>query len=224
MLRFKYLIVSTSTLLAALSLAAQGSVAPYNFANFSEPGGNLPFTWTDNGGTSGSFSALSIPIEFTFTTPTGLSTVAHAATLSISGVTSTTAISAGGFDIQPLNSTETLTVTDNVTGKNLLSMSFTGSLIGFANGPNGSAQGGDISGQVVSFTSDYLHFTTPGDSYSIALNNVTPVLSIGPGGFLNSFASDLSGLFSGNATAVPEPATGLIFVGAAAAALIRRRR
>ena len=99
-------------------------------------------------------------------------------------------------------------------------MTFTGDIIGKSGGPNAQLAGADTNGQIVTFSSDYLSFTPPGNSYALSLAALTPALSIGPGGFLNSFQADITGQFTGNA--VPEPVSmGLLAL--APLALIRRR-
>jgi hypothetical protein len=102
-------------------------------------------------------------------------------------------------------------------------MTFTGDILGRAGGPNAQLAGADTNGQTVTFTSDYLNFTPPGNSYALSLAAMNPALSIGPGGFLSSFVADITGQFTGNATpSVPEPAT-LGLLALAPFALLRRR-
>jgi hypothetical protein len=50
-----------------------------------------------------------------------------------------------------------------------------------------------------------------------------PTLSVGAGGFLNTFAADIDGQFSGRATAVPEPAS-IGVLALMALPLLKRRR
>jgi len=193
--------------------------AAYNFATFNETAGSRPFSFTNNV-VSGTISyTSSVPVYFDFTAPTGLSTADRLATLTISTTTLTPAATNGGILDQPFSTTGTLAITENGTGKNLLTMTFTGDLIGTANTPDAQLSGSD-STKVVSFTSDYLTFTAPGNSYALSLASVSPVLSVGPGGFLTSFVSDITGSFTGNA--VPEP--GLVSLLLPLGVLARRRR
>jgi hypothetical protein len=197
--------------------------AAYNFADFTDLSGTRPFSFTNNS-TSATIAtsvgtSSSIPVTFDFTTPTGLSTAPRAAMLTITGSTSTPASNPGGNVDQPIT-TATLSITENSTGKNLLSMTFTGILAGIASSPNAQLSGADTNSQTVTFTSDYLTFTPPGNSYALSLAAVTPALSIGPGSFLGSFQADITGQFTGNA--VPEPVSmGLLAL--APLALLRRR-
>jgi hypothetical protein len=213
-------------LIFGLFFCAQRAGAAYNFADFTELTGTRPFSFTNNGGTSGTISATSVPVTFNFTTPTGLPTTDRPATLTIStagGPSTTTPATSGTNDDQPINILTTLTITENSTGNKLLGMSFTGDILGKSSSPSAQLSGADTTGQTVTFTSDFLNFTAPGNSYAVSLASMNPALSIGPGGFLNSFLADLNGQFSGNAAAVPEPATvGLL--GLAPLTFLRRRQ
>ena len=202
-----------------LAFAGAARGAPYNFAVFTDLSGTRPFSFTNNGGVSATISTGSIPVTFDFTTPTGLSTAPRAATLTLTGSSTLPASNPGGNVDQPITSA-TLSITENGTGKNLLSMTFTGILAGIASGPNAQLSGADTNSQTVTFTSDYLTFTPPGNSYALSLAAVTPALSIGPGGFLGSFQADITGQFTGNA--VPEPVSLSLFA-LAPLALLRRR-
>ena len=206
----------------AVAWSATGTV--YNFATFNEVSGTKPFTYLNNGGTSASLSYnASVPVSFNFTGPTGLSTADRAATLTITTNNSfTPAATIGSLIDQAVSPAVTLHITENGTGKNLLSMTFTGDLEGPAGGVNAQITGADTNAKTVTFTSDFMTFATPGNSYGLSLAAMSTTLSIGPGGFLNSFIADIGGTFSANATQVPEPAAlGAIAVGAFA--LIRRR-
>jgi hypothetical protein len=72
--------------------------------------------------------------------------------------------------------------------------------------------GSDSTG-TVTFTSDFLTFSNPGNSYTLLLSSVSPIGSQGAGAFLNSFTASVSGTFAANATAIaptPEPGTSVL--------------
>jgi hypothetical protein len=222
------------------------SAAAYNFATFTETGSSQPFRFINNDGgndgviamidTSSGYPPLGLPVTFNFTAGTGLSTADHDAELLIytpaapsTGVPAST-LSNGMLD-QPIDSS-TLALTDSRTGKNLLSMTFISSeLVGRSGSPSALVSGSEGSPapagtvypqQHVLFTSDFLTFQ--GDnSFGLSLAAITPELSVGPGGFLNSFTADITGQFSGDAIAVPDPAS-LSVLGLTALTLVRRRR
>jgi hypothetical protein len=218
------------------------SAAAYNFATFTETSSSQPFSFINNDGGNdaviivGAVPVLGIGVDvtFNFTAGTGLSTADHDASLAIftgGGPSTGTPVStlSNGLVDQPIAGYTLLRLTDGATGKNLLTMNFNGDLVGRPGTPSAFLSGSD-SGPVpagsesalVEFTSDFLTFQG-GNSYGLSLAAITPDLSVGPGGFLNSFTADLTGQFSGNATAVPEPAS-LGVLGLIALTLVRRRR
>jgi hypothetical protein len=215
--------IAISGLAVLLGMTCSAGAAVYNFATFNETSGSRPFSFTNNTTSASLGYNSNVPVEFDFTTPTGLSTADRAGTLTISTNTSTSPATTNGPLVDELISSTTLQIIENSTGKNLLTMTFTGTLDGPSGGPSAQITGADTNSNAVTFSSDYLTFTTPGDSYALSLASITPVLSIGPGGFLNTFVADLSGSFSANAAPVPEPtAIGACIV--AGTLLVRRRR
>jgi PEP-CTERM motif len=208
--------------------------APFEFADVNLLNANLPFTFTNNGGTSGTVSILSAPVTFNFTTQSGLSTVDHQATLTLqissafppgTPSTFTPGSQFGPVIDQPLPNLMSLSITEVGTGANLLTMLFTGDIVGRAGTPNGNLSGADNTGQAVQFSSAFGSFLQPGNSFVLGLGTITPGLTLGPGNFLNSFTSNINGQFTANFSTVPEPAATVLFgLGIAAAAIVRVRR
>jgi hypothetical protein len=217
-------LVASLLALAALTMNATAKADPFGFANFDLTNANQPFSFTNNGGTSGTISA-SAQVNFNFTQQTGLSTANHAATLTITGSTFTPAQTVIGIVDQPISNISTLTLTDNVTHQNLLTMTFTGQLVGSAGGASAEVIGSDTAGAVVQYKSDFLAFNEPGNSYTLGLNTLAPAFTIGAGGFLNSFVANITGQFTANAIAVPEPASVVMYgTGIVGALVLVRRR
>jgi hypothetical protein len=207
------------------TLPAQAASSLYEFANIRSAKADQPLSFTNNGGTSGTVAA-SAPVIFHFTTPTGLSTADRAAHVTITGLgpSFTPAFPVGGGMVdQPISSPTTVSITEDATGKNLLTAAITGDILGRLGGPNASLSGSSQTGQVVTYSSDFLSFTQPpGNSYNLGLGTISPGLSLGPGGFLNTLIADMSGQFSGGAAAVPEPST-LVLLASGGIALAGRQ-
>ena len=194
--------------------------APVEFANFSLVNASQPFSFTNNG-TSGTIGAINVPVRFDFTTQSGLPTGDHQATLTITNSPpfppGTPSTSTPGFPLgsglvdQPIGNLTTLGLTEVGTGKNLLTVLFTGDIVGRLNSPTASLSGTDTTGQVVTYTSDFGTVAQPGNSYNLGLGTISPALALGPGSFLESFNSNINGQFTGNFTpnppTVPEPAS-----------------
>ncbi len=206
-----------SRCVAALVCAAACSSAawavPVEFANFHLLNANQPFNYVNLGGVSGQIGAVNVPVMFDFTAQSGLPTADHAATLNIvPTLLPIPASAAGGLLSEPVSSAATLTITDNATNQNLLTMLFTGTLSGVAGGPNASITGDDNL-NTVAFSSDFGTFPDPGNSYNLGLGTISSLLSIGAGGFLDSFQANISGQFTAAFDAkIPEPASVVLLV------------
>jgi len=210
---------------AALAVATPASAASVEFADFNAPGANLPFKFTNNG--NGATISASAPVTFNFTAASGLGTGDHQATLTISGNTFTPSVALpGSFVDQNISGPASLSLIEVGTGKNLLSMTiFSGDIVGKLGSPNAGLTGSDMTGDTVVFTSDFLTFMQPGNSYNLALAGITPALSIGPGGFLNTFAANVNGQFSAMLVAVPAPTSvAMLGTGLVAAVVLATQR
>ncbi|MGN6366798.1 MAG: PEP-CTERM sorting domain-containing protein [Phycisphaerae bacterium] len=211
------------------ALAASAHAAPIMFGTFTEPSAAQGFTYTNVGGAVSTIS-VSTPVDFEFTAPTGLTTIDHAATLTITCPAILTPASTAGFLVvdQPI-SLAILSIIENGTGKNLLTANFTGDITGKLNTHNADLSGDDTAGNTVTYSSDFLTFAgSPGSSFNLGLATLSPSLSIGPGGFLNSFIANIDGQFSadnvsGGGPGTPEPAS-LATLALGATALLTRRR
>lgn len=216
---------------ASLALAAlmMGGTVParaaaVQFATFSQTLGN-PFQFSNLGGVATTTFAAAAQTKFNFTLATGLSTADRDATIIMSGSTTAVAISAAGFVFQPINgAVNSIQIIENSTGKNLLTMLFNGTIAGMAGTTNASLAGDTVTGNTVSYTSDYLTFGGNPASYLIGLPTVTPALGI-TGSFLTSFVSNAQGSFSGTFNAVPAPTSIAMFgTGIFATLALARRR
>jgi hypothetical protein len=219
-----------AALLASLIAASAAQATPIEFSSFHLSNANQPISFTNNGATSASIFALNVPVVFNFTSQSGLSTVDHAGLLSITNSLITTPASSlgGGFVNQPISTSTTLSIIEVGTGFNLLTMSFTGDLSGLSGGPSASLIGADATGQTISYSSSFATFAGTGDSYNLGLATINPTLSIGPGGFLNSFVANIDGQFTTDSASLirtPEPSSVVLFgIGLIAVAVLTRRR
>jgi hypothetical protein len=200
-------VVRASAVLVALLIGSAAQATPFQFAGFHLINASQPLSFTNNGGTSGTLSALSVPVVFNFTTQSGLPTTDRNATLTINPVgtnpTVTPAIFPGSLVDQPINPL-TFSIIENGTGKNLLSMQATSAdLIGLVGSFNGS-----ISATKTNiFTSDYTAFTPSAtESFNLGLGTLSQPLAAGAGGFLSNFLANVNGQFSTDSL-VPEPAS-----------------
>jgi hypothetical protein len=222
--------IGVSLALAVIAWAqAPAQAQSYTFAGFTlNAGAPLNFTNQTTGGTLS--VTLNTQVNFNFTSSTGQSNAPHAATLSLSAVTNAGATTGtiGGttYVDQSLNGSgnvnqDVLKITDNATGKNLLTMTFTGDILGKLGDNQGSITGSTDpaqGGNVVTYSSDYLTFIPSSgvggtgllaNSFALAMTSINPGLTIGAGGFLNSFTSAVTGSFT--ASTVPEPASIAMF-------------
>ncbi len=223
--------------LATVALAAQptAQAASSTFAQFTQAVAGSPFNF-NNQTTDASILVANTPVNFNFLS--GPDTSTRSATLSVTAVTNapatSTPIAGSNFLDQPINgsgnpTSDVLKIVDNATGKTLLALTFTGDILGFQNDQTGQLSGSTSRGNTVTYSSDFGTFAQGTNSYSLGLTSINPVLSIGPGGFLNSFISSVNGSFRGTfqpmPSSVPEPASVAMFgTGILATALLGSQR
>jgi len=213
-------IVGPIVTLACLLTGSAAQGAPIEFANFHLLNSNQPLSFTNNGGVSATLQALSVPIVFNYTVQSGLPTTDHPAILTINPPAIVTpAIAAGSLIDQPIHPLS-YSIIETGTGKNLLTMSSANAeLVGLAGALSASVSG-NANGV---YSSTFAAFApSASESFNLGLATVSPSLSVGPGGFLNSFNSNIIGQFSVDSTGftpnVPEPstialvATGLVLI------------
>lgn len=211
----------------ALGLGAPARAGFAQFASFTTASGT-PFNFT-NLVTSGVLGNGANAVNFQFDPATGLSQLGYTATVSFGGGTNAPATLVGGMIDQPLNLNDTITFTDLNSGKILLSAVFTGDITG-ASGSLSPTLGSTSAANTLVYSSQFLpssFFSNP-SGFTITLP-ASSGLSIGPGGFINSFASfTASGQFSTTftlaAAPVPEPSSLAMGGVAGAIGLVLARR
>ncbi len=222
--------------IAAMSFATSAS-AITAFASFIPTSSisNIDFNGAANG--AGLLSSTAAPVTFRFLNPSGAGFADFAATFNLAATTSAGAVF-GGLGIAPVT-TGTLSflsssaVTYNGhTGVNLLTAAFTsGALTGNIGGSTAN-YGTSTPPYIVTFTSDFLDFSTStARDLALAINAINPLLSASnTNGGLAQFSGTVSGNFGADATGgigstVPEPAAWAMLIagfGIVGAAMRRR--
>lgn len=222
--------VAALALAGLMATAPRAQAAPVTFATFNQVNTSVnPLSFTNNT-SSGTLSYDSaVPINFNFTSQSGLSTVTHQAIVQIAGVTNQAATGGGALGAlinQQLTGPNIILITDSATGKNLLTVSFTGAISGHQGANNAQFAGDQSIGDTVTFSSDFLTFAPGQNSFTMSLGNLSPTtLSIGAGGLLNSFLANMTGQFTAGLGAVPAPASVVTFsTGLAGAVVLARWR
>ena len=223
-----------AAVLLALTLPdSRAAAAAIEFAEFNLISASQPLTFTNYGNDldeSGTLQALNVPVIFNFTAQSGLDTSDRAATMTINAPGTRTYLHAkildGGLIEQPISDANTLSIIENGTNKNLLSLSFTGDLVGPLGGSSANLRGAEANGDLVSFSSDFGSFGASDKSFSLGLAAITSPLAFGDGKFLKSFVANINGNFSSDFTSnVPEPASVAMFgIGLLAVAATARRK
>ena len=243
----------------AMANPSSARATTLTFAQFSEadPGGNL-FSYVDNvaggnsqfGTSTGGPLGAAIPVNFTYLTmggslPADL-TGNQAATLSMTS-TSTSAVISGSipglpgvtFGAQQFPQVQTNTISiirntpageGNNTRTNLLTVTFTGQLLGTLGGrtPQYSADTG--LGFTVNYTSDFLSFNDQLEKdFSLTFSSWTNVgngngLALAASTFFASALASGAGTFDASVVPVPEPAAWLLGVAGLLALVAVRKR
>jgi len=163
------------------------------------------------------------------------------ADFSLNGVITQPSLSQSSYVYQPLLigtmsfiSTTDITLTGRLfetktfaAGANLLTVDFNGVISGPLMGSTATFEGSTGASNTVAFTSDFLDFSNVNEmDYAATLSAITPRLTLGTNGSLNSFRASIGGSFSSDPAPVlvgtiPEPAgwalmiTGFMMLGVA---------
>lgn len=198
---------------AVAAIAAPAQAAPVEFAKFVFLTGS-DFSFTNNGGTNGTLGSGTNTVQFSFTDANGNATQTFTATVAFSGTTTTPAGTVMGTVDQPINQSSSIVFTDTASGKNLLTVTYTGDLVGQVNTNNINLQSSS-NVNTLTYSSAFLASTFFNNPQNFLINLPTDgssAISVGPGGFLNSFiASNAQGQFFTSVATVPEPASLVMF-------------
>jgi hypothetical protein len=225
--RSSFLVKAAFFILVTLSSVTFLQAQTTTFAQFVERNGTNDFVFTNNT-SSASFQTIQngSPVLFLYQNIANLPAELQGpqnARVFVTATTTTPAIQTAGDparDVQRFSGTFTIQIIRDTpcncgTGsqRNLLTAVIT---------PDGTAQsslaGDDLSDaaaytasdarQTIVYTSDFLGFLpTSIDNLGLTFSSVTPLLSIGPGGFLNSFTAAGAGTFASSTPPVFNPPT-----------------
>lgn len=242
--------------LAYAATAKAVNPTPVTFAQFQEAttGSNAnQFVYNDNGAGNATFGTSaggvfggSIPVTFSFLTvvgvlPADLQGIQDATlTLTSSTDNAVTPAFGGSLGVQAINGTadfpDVLTITRTTPAAegggartNLLTMTFSGSLLGLVNGRTPQLSGNTPTDQV-SYSSDFLDFSTSKEeNFSLTFTSWTSTNQGGlqlanDGNFASAIAAGTGTFDDMPAPSVPEPASGLGIVGMFSLLGGRRRR
>jgi hypothetical protein len=225
-------------LLALLLPAIPTSATPVTFAQFTQASSGNTFAFT-RGTSQSTFNSLSTPVNFVYLDVPGILdpelTGIQSALLTLSATT-TTPVSGTTFLTQPIDS-GSITIRrispatiGNNDRTNLLTINFVGlSLFGPTNGRTLGGISNSVSGDQITFTSDFLDFeNTITRDFSLSFTSVTPILHT-EGSFLHSFSAAGTGTFDSDPPSlyseVPEPTTlGMFGLGILLLSVYAKRR
>ena len=211
--RSSFLMACAVGALVLTALENSANAQSTTFAQFVDLGGS-PFTFT-NTGSGGTFSG-STEGYLTFLVA-GAPQGQQLATITLNSTAVSSSQAFFGLLAQPIDGlTNTLTFTRVSDAANLLTVNFSGDLVGF----NGDVSA-SLSSNTTSFTSQFLDFSGSGASSALLdVSAIDPGFTQNGNGFADSFTGDLAGGFSTGVApigvtfdAVPEPSTYALLLG-----------
>lgn len=215
---FLSLILFCLTILGTGQIASAQSVT---FAQVIQTLGGQDFTFTNNGGASGTFATVpgGTPVFFLYQNIVGLDPSLQGfqnARLTVVSSTTTQPGSLGGSSVdQPLNMVTTVQIirdtpapVGNGSRTNLLTATFSQDIsnpvISGNNGGNSATLSATTPTQIVTFASDFItFFATTDRNLSLSFSSVNPPLMLGAGNFLANFTTAGTGTFASNPAPVP---------------------
>lgn len=245
-MKYRIGLLATLSALTVLALTPKAQ-AQTTFASFAQIGNDPTFRFKNDGLTNnpsqiqflsqlqsepaGSFVTSAIPVNFFYSVPNGyaslngLTTDPIAATLTLTSQAAGNSIVGGGLALQQLQAISiTITANTPVNGlSNLLTMSLsTGKLFGTDGGAAATLQGSEVSGDTVTFSSDFVN-TDGQNSYNISITGANPNFSQGSNNFIQAFDANATGSFTASVV-IPEPASILFFSALPILGIVRRKR
>jgi hypothetical protein len=202
------------------------------FATFTDVSSSDSYSYTNNV-TSATFDTINEPVTFTFDVGQ-YAGQSFAAVLNISINTLSpvgqVSFSSLTYDVENLQSGSFSIILDSALNgeTNALSGSFNGTLDGVNAGPVAVIDSDTSVSNSLTFTSDFLTFGG-NEALQLGTSDANPGLSIGPGGFYNTFVGDYGpGAFTADSvtstSAAPEPASFWLLILAVPALVIARRK
>jgi hypothetical protein len=186
------------------------------FGQFTD-GGGAPFTFT-NTGPGSTLTGTTEDGYFNFLV-NGLPSGNIAATITLTSSELTPGATGGPFTGQPIDGlTNTLTITQNSDGANLLTVNFNGEFVGFTDGGSAQLSADNNPGDTLTYSSDFLNFSgTTALSMGLDSSPISSGFVLDENGFPVSYTTDLTGGFSAagdlELASVPEPSTWAMLLG-----------
>jgi hypothetical protein len=225
--RLSFCVKAAFFILLTISTVTIAPAQTVTFAQFIQANGTQDFVFTNNS-TSASFQTITngSPVVFTYQNVANLPSELQGPQIGHIFITASTTVPAFQVagspvrDVQPFNQTFTIQIIRDTqaqsgtgTRRNLLTAVITpdGTAASSLNGDNlsdAAAYTASSATQNVQYSSSFLGFLPSSqNNLGLSFSSVTPLLSIGAGGFLNSFTAAGTGTFASNPPPIFNPPT-----------------